>query len=1245
MSALLGKSQQGIKALDDLDLTYQDLRDTVAQPGGLIAVVRQIDEAMGGNIEKIRLVTPEMRALRGVFNILAQDGVKVDDIMRKIGSGVEVLGERFRRTAEEPAFIFQQFLQTAKVSLIELGDAMAPTLVNILENLIDVLEGFSELVKAFGELPDAVQKATIAFIGFNAILGPMMLLLGNVITMFSKMPFLFKQISLASLTGGFTATAHAAKKFSGSMTFATLESGKFLKLGLGMAFKNLATAIGTVGAAIAKFLTPLTITAGVLTAVAFAIRDATKHQNELNKSFDESFVLTQSLGGVVKALGEEIRVATLGQREFNTEVRQAAIDALPGIIAEMTKAKEKLRELEEWNEKNRKGMAGLTKEHEQQIEIVDTLTGQYDNLNKKLQNASRFLPNVEIAVTAMDAAFEEAWESTFKTTDGLKTLSDEAQKLGDELAHQISQMTAMKAAYMQGAEAVEELEIHQAAVNTVMQAGISIQDAVASGLLDRAIAAERLRRELDKLRSVEEEILDLTTKTSIAFEDNSGTATAAEKAYAALNKILGSVNPSVLELNSLMDALTLALADVDDEIRDKILKSLEEWAKAQDNVTEETKKFGLEFGEAIAKAIIDADDFGDALKELFEGNLRASLVGTIEDIFNALEEAFEDAGDQSLSFGDVMRTVWKAIKGDAEDMGTTVESVMNAITAAANAASGETEDLWVGALTAISAFARGDFVGAIIATIGVIVGLLKDMTKSLQKRVEMFMKSVERGARSAADGVAKAVNAIVAGMGKSFKKGSNLIEKNLGDLIDLIIEFGGEGADSLRMIADAARETGIGLEEIKKQLREAREELADAIEARANFIRGEVDTLIEAISNMSLETAGAVQFAGSAVVAAFVAMLKAGAPLTEIVETLGEQLRRVGKAGKDLGVALGPQFERLQEVFRLIAENGLTKVVESLENVANATEAVGNLGLLTAQQFTFFANKVQAAFNALTEGGLTSAEAIAAMAPQLQLLNDLAEQYGVSVGGATKELLDQAKAQGLVTNKGLTMEDILIKGFDRMILALNRVIEALGGVPVAFDEVADSATTAFATSGDAVTEFVGHTSDQMQHLADDMQGQYDAMEEMAEGAAQSSFDAWSDALGDIPGVAGSIASQIAKKLKGIPISFKITTSGGGGGGGHGGGIQAQHGTGGILDFPSTGQMIEVHGREEVLTESAGDGVVAKVDNLLREFGGGGGEAMADALQRLTEAQMEANAESQTRSDQIERLLTRLQFGT
>jgi TP901 family phage tail tape measure protein len=183
MVTLLKPTKMATDALDSVGLSLSDLREIAKGPGGIIEAMRLLSERFEGNDEALVQVVPNVRALRGVMNVLAQDASIVDDVMGQVASGTDVLGEGMARLAEEPGFQFSQFLQQAKIRLIEMGDTLVPTFKSLIEWGLKIVDMVGRMVAAFDRLPGPVQTTILVLAGIGIALGPVLLIVGNLITL------------------------------------------------------------------------------------------------------------------------------------------------------------------------------------------------------------------------------------------------------------------------------------------------------------------------------------------------------------------------------------------------------------------------------------------------------------------------------------------------------------------------------------------------------------------------------------------------------------------------------------------------------------------------------------------------------------------------------------------------------------------------------------------------------------------------------------------------------------------------------------------------------------------------------------------------------------------------------------------------------------------------------------------------------------------------------------------------------
>ena len=178
-----GGSKEAQEMMEQLGLSMSQLRAIIRQPGGLIEAMRLLHErTQNFSEEALARVIPEIRALRGVMNIMAQDAGSVDQVMRDVASGVDVLDSGMKRLEETIGFKLDKSLTEMRINLTKLGDAMAPAF----EVGIKMIGGFSaavgKLVGVFAWAPKAVQGLVLVIGGLAAAIGPLLFVTGQLIT-------------------------------------------------------------------------------------------------------------------------------------------------------------------------------------------------------------------------------------------------------------------------------------------------------------------------------------------------------------------------------------------------------------------------------------------------------------------------------------------------------------------------------------------------------------------------------------------------------------------------------------------------------------------------------------------------------------------------------------------------------------------------------------------------------------------------------------------------------------------------------------------------------------------------------------------------------------------------------------------------------------------------------------------------------------------------------------------------------
>lgn len=138
LQALSAPGSAAADALADVGISTEEMRRVLAGPQGLIGGLRLLEERTGGNIDKMRTIVPNIRALTGALGLTGQEARKVNEIFREVAGSTGALDEAFRKTQKGPAFKFDKALNDLKNIGIELGVVLLPIITEVLSALAEV---------------------------------------------------------------------------------------------------------------------------------------------------------------------------------------------------------------------------------------------------------------------------------------------------------------------------------------------------------------------------------------------------------------------------------------------------------------------------------------------------------------------------------------------------------------------------------------------------------------------------------------------------------------------------------------------------------------------------------------------------------------------------------------------------------------------------------------------------------------------------------------------------------------------------------------------------------------------------------------------------------------------------------------------------------------------------------------------------------------------------------------------------
>ena len=162
MAGVLKPAQGAVEALTDVGLTFDDLR-RVMRNEGIFRVLETLNTAFNGSRDAIAEVFPNIRALRGIFDLLGPGIQQNRALLAEMADSAGVLDEAFAASANTLQFRWNQTMAGVRSGLLQLGDTLRP--------VADTVLSFAQRVTgAFAMMPEPVRILTAAVVALGPVL-------------------------------------------------------------------------------------------------------------------------------------------------------------------------------------------------------------------------------------------------------------------------------------------------------------------------------------------------------------------------------------------------------------------------------------------------------------------------------------------------------------------------------------------------------------------------------------------------------------------------------------------------------------------------------------------------------------------------------------------------------------------------------------------------------------------------------------------------------------------------------------------------------------------------------------------------------------------------------------------------------------------------------------------------------------------------------------------------------------------
>lgn len=297
MTTLIKPTKEARDVFKEAGTSIDEIRQ-ITESQGLRVGLTRLKELIGGNLDTMGKLIPNVRALTGFLSLTGANAEQVNEIFNELATATGSTEHAFDEAATTAEFKLNAALSSVKAAGIELGRALTP--------MVEALgRGIQKLADWFGDLSDEQQANILKWAALLAVIGPVLRIFGGLLGTGIRVVNM-----LAALGGaGRTAATGLAATNTSAATMATTV-GKTKTAGL-------TGSLGRLGAVLRG--------AGIAAGIAFigsTIQGAISDAMAYNQAIDDIIAGTTTAFQVQKDIHDRIEemswweLATQGVREL-----------------------------------------------------------------------------------------------------------------------------------------------------------------------------------------------------------------------------------------------------------------------------------------------------------------------------------------------------------------------------------------------------------------------------------------------------------------------------------------------------------------------------------------------------------------------------------------------------------------------------------------------------------------------------------------------------------------------------------------------------------------------------------------------------------------------------------------------------------------------------------------------------------------------------------------------------------------
>jgi len=269
-----------------------------------------------------------------------------------------------------------------------------------------------------------------------------------------------------------------------------------------------------------------------------------------------------------------------------------------------------------------------------------------------------------------------------------------------------------------------------------------------------------------------------------------------------------------------------------------------------------------------------------------------------------------------------------------------------------------------------------------------------------------------------------------------------VLDDNFRTFADFVTKGGSLASKELLDIIRLTRETGL-----------ASAEVSAFVVQESNKALGGLTTFLQ---NVQVKTQAAADGIGAALFGIFEAQTANGVPAAEVIKQLDPLIKNLDAQLKKAGLSGGAAFTAIKDLAAVAGHEIAGPLITGILGLGTALEGLHNSGILTEEMFDGLTASIADTYAQILATGVDGSKALQLIAPSLQDIWELTEDFGHTVDDATQKLLDEAKAAGLVGDEHRTATEQMLKLTERMTTAVEFLAKAFGYVTDNVEDLGDA---------------------------------------------------------------------------------------------------------------------------------------------------------------------------------------------